>query len=588
VTPIRRDVDADPDPDGVALAAATATGVLLGPRFAGTAAWIAAACCLAVACLTVGGGSRLRDEGTGSAVVGVLVLGILLASGAAAASVRATAVRGGILVGRAGQPARVEVAATVAEEPRRTRYGGSWVVLTVTRVELAGRGFRTRERAGIVLYPDRLPPRQFQGRPGAGRPPDADRSAPTGPSEVRLAVGDRLRVRASVTAARWSDPLGRRPPVVLRHPVVEGRAPARGPALLVSERVRDTARTQALGTLAPERAGLLVGMALGDTSLLPAELEGDFRAAGLTHLMAVSGANLAVVLATGLWLARMAGAGRPALAVVGIVLVVVLVVVTRWEPSVLRAGVMAGLVMFGVATGRGPGGRRALCLAVVLLLLADPALAGALGFQLSVAATAGVLWLGPAVARALPARVPERARKAVGMTLGAQATAVPAIALALGPVSLAGLPANLLGLPLAGGPMLLGVVAAATAPVAPWAATLACRLADPFLAALIAVAHRAAGLPGGTVTLAGPARAVPALVVVLVLAVAAASARRWPYLPRAAELPLEAERTVLGGRDGHRGRAPPGRAVAARDGGARDLGSPDLPGPEQDVRRPLR
>jgi len=196
---------------------------------------------------------------------------------------------------------------------------------------------------------------------------------------------------------------------------------------------------------------------------------------------------------------------------------------------VLRAGVMAVLVLSGVATGRGPGGRRALCLAVVVLLLADPSLAGALGFQLSVAATAGVLWLGPVTARALPALIPERARRAVGMTLGAQATAVPALALALGPVSPAGLPANLLGLPLAGGPMLLGVVAAATAPVAPWAATLACRLADPFLAALIAVARWAAGLPGGSITLTGPARAGPAVVVLVVLAVVLG--RRSPYLP---------------------------------------------------------
>jgi competence protein ComEC len=438
-----RDVDADPDADGVALAAAAVTGVFLGPRVAGTAVWVAAACSLAVACLGVGGPFRPREEGGGSAIVGVLVLGALLASGAAAASVRAAAVRGGVLVGRAGQPARVEVAATVAEEPRRTRYGASWVVLTVTRVGLAGRSFRTRERAGIVLSPDL-------------------------PHDGRLAVGDRLRLRASVAAARWGDPLGGRPPVLLRHPVVEDRAPPRGAALRQSETVRDAARRQALGGLAPERAGLLVGMALGDTSLLPAELERDFRAAGLTHLTAVSGANLAVVLAAGLWPARMGGAGRPALAAVGIVLVVLLVVVTRWEPSVLRAGVMAGLVMVGVATGRGPGGRRALCLAVVVLLLADPGLAGDLGFQLSVAATAGVLWLGPAVAGSLPDRVPERARKAVGMTLGAQAAAVPAIALALGPVSLAGLPANLLGLPLAGGPMLLGVVAALTAPVAPW------------------------------------------------------------------------------------------------------------------------
>jgi competence protein ComEC len=371
---------------------------------------------------------------------------------------------------------------------------------------------------------------------------------------------------------------------VLRHPVVEAWAPPGG-VLGVSEVVREAARRRALGSLAPERAGLLVGMALGDTSLLPAELERDFRAAGLTHLMAVSGANLAVVLAAGLWLARVAGAGRPTLAAVGMALVLLLVVVTRWEPSVLRAGVMAGLVLFGVATGRGPGGRRALCLAVVVLLLADPGLADALGFQLSVAATAGVLWLGPLTAGALPDRLPERARKAVGMTLGAQATAVPAIALALGPVSLAGLPANLLGLPLAGGPMLLGVVAAATAPVAPGVATLACRLADPFLVGLVAVARWAAGLPGGTVTLSGPARAAPAVVVVLTLA---AARRRRPYLPRAAELPVEVEGTIRGGRDDHRGRAPPGGAVAAGGGGARDLGSPDLPGPGQDVRHPLR
>jgi competence protein ComEC len=573
--PLAPDHDADPDGDGVALALATATGVALGTRFPAPAGWVATACCLAAACLCTARPSRLQVEAgrstlvgpaasTGNGVVaGMLVLGLLLVAGGAAAAVRAAAVRGGVLVGWVGRPGRVEVAGAVAEEPRRLRYGGRWVVLTVDRVRLGGRTQTTRERAGVVL-----------GRGGG---------------EGRLGVGDRLRVRASVAKARWGDALGRRPPVVLRHPVIEERAPPRGAAagaaLRASEAVRDAARRRALASLAPERAGLLVGMALGDTSLLPGELEGDFRAAGLTHLMAVSGANLAVVLAAGLWLAGVAGTGRRALAAVGVVLVVLLVVVTRWEPSVLRAGVMAGLVLLGVASGRGPGGRRALCLAVVVLLLADPALAGALGFQLSVAATAGVLWLGPVAARALPPWIPERARSAAGVTLGAQAVAVPALALALGPVSLAGLPANLLGLPLAGGPMLLGVVAAATAPVAPWAADVACRLADPFLLALVAVARWAAGLPGGSITLAGPARAGPAAVVLLALAVA--RWRRSPYLARPASPPPDPERMVRA-RDDHRRRAPPGGVVPARGGGAGDLGASDLPGPEQDVRRPRR
>jgi ComEC/Rec2-related protein len=645
------DPDADPDADGVALAAVTAVGVLLGTRFAMAVGWVVEARGRAMACLATGRPSRLRaGAGTGAAA-GLLVLGALLAAGAAAASVRATVVRGGMLVGRVGQPGRVEVTGIVAEEPRRLRRGGGhWVVLTVDHLRVGGQTFRTRERAGVVLTtqafasqalaPQTRPAgdagaepagrnRAATGRSGRDVGPELDgaskastrilgddgaqrggfgdgstgrlgaddqagasasgpaRSDRVGGDDGRLAVGDLLRVRASVGAARWADRLGRRPTVVLRHPVVEGRAPPAGAALRVSEAVRDAARSRASASLSEERAGLLVGMALGDTSLLPPDLERDFRAAGLTHLMAVSGANLAVVLAAGLLLAGILGAGRGSMAAVGIVLVVLLVVVTRWEPSVLRAGVMAGLVMLGVATGRGPGGRRALCLAVIVLLLADPSLAGALGFQLSVAATTGVLWLGPVVARAFPGWVPERVGKAVGITLGAQATAVPALALALGPVSLAGLPANLVGIPLAGGPMLLGVVAAAAAPVAPWAATVACRLADPFLLALIAVARWAAALPGGSVNLTGPARAVPAGTVVLVM-MAAALRRRSPYLSSPTRgLSIDLERTAPGGDD-HRGPAPPGGVVAARDRGARDLGPPDLSGPGQAVRHPLR
>jgi competence protein ComEC len=587
--------DANPDSDGVALAAATALGVLAGTRVVPAAAWVAVAAGLAAACLAT---ARSPGRAGRPVLAGVLVLGTLFAAGAAAASVRAAAVRGAVLPGRAGQPGRVEVTGSVAEEPRPVRFGGHWVVLTIDRVQAGAETIRTRERAGLVLSRD-APTGPSGSAPMEGRRVAEGQVAPEGriegegPSrpggqvvgQGRLAVGDRVRVRGSVAPARWPDALGRRPVVVLRHPVVQERAPPPGVVLRASEAVRDAARRQALATLAPERAGLLVGMALGDTSLLPAELEHDFRAAGLTHLMAVSGANLAVVLAVGLWLAGAAGAQRGALAAVGVALVALLVVVTRWEPSVLRAGVMAVLVLLGLATGRGPGGRRALCLAVVALLLADPALAGALGFHLSVAATAGVLWLGPLAARALPGWLPERARKAAGITLGAQAAAVPALALALGPVSLAGLPANLLGLPLAGGPMLLGVAAAATAPVAPWAASLACRLADPFLLALIAVARWAAALPGGSMTLGGPARAVPALAMLLLLA--ALLHRRRPYLPGSARLPIDPERTASA-RHGHRQRVPQGGPVPARGGGARDLGTPDVPDPRQAVRHPLR
>jgi hypothetical protein len=125
--PPGRDPSADPDVDGVALAAATATGVLAGTRFAVATAWIVATLCLAAACLGAGAVPRLREESGASAVVGVLVFSTLLASGGAAAAVRATAAKGGILLSWVRQPARVEVTGTVAEEPRRVRYGGHWV-----------------------------------------------------------------------------------------------------------------------------------------------------------------------------------------------------------------------------------------------------------------------------------------------------------------------------------------------------------------------------------------------------------------------------------------------------------------------------
>jgi competence protein ComEC len=521
-------VPADPDPDGVSLVAAVSVGVLAGARLAAAAPALVATVTLAVildAVLLAQGrprsgqgvrpraGSRsarplgpapapgpgpglaqARRPGRGPAsgpgarrpvLAGAVGLAALAVTGAAAAGVRVAATQGALLPRLAGRGGTAALQGTVAEEPRTVRYGGVWVVLSVGRVDAGGRAWRTRERAGLFL------PR------GAGP----------------LAVGDQVRLRAGVERSDRADPLGGEPPVVLRRPRIEATRAARSLPLRASEAVRTAARRRVLADLPRERAGLLVGMALGDTSLLGADLDRSFKAAGLTHLVAVSGQNVAVVLAAGLGLALAFGARRPALAGIGIVLVVLFALLTRWEPSVLRASAMAVLTLLGVATGRGPGGRRALCLAVMLLLLANPALVTSLGFQLSVAATAGVLWLGPLAARLLPARLPEMVRAGVGISLGAQAGALPVLALTLGQVSLAGLAANLVAVPAATLPMLLGVVAAATAMVAAPLSTLACRLADPFLAVLVAIADHASGLPAASLTVSGPARLGPTLVV---------------------------------------------------------------------------
>jgi len=271
-------VAANPDPDGVCLVAAAVLGVLVGARL-GSGAWsVAAAVTLAaiLAAALLGGGPRWRPLGHRAApgpggsprrgpldrrpaLAGALGLATLTATGLAVAGVRATSVKGALLP-RLAARGGVVVEGTVAEEPRVVRYSGRWVIVSVRRVERAGRTWRTRERAGLVLGRDAGP----------------------------LAVGDRVRLRGAVERSDRADRLGGEPAVVLRRPRVESRWPARSPPLRASEAVRDLACRRALATLPRERAGLLVGMALGDTSLLGADLDHAFKAAGLSHLLAVS------------------------------------------------------------------------------------------------------------------------------------------------------------------------------------------------------------------------------------------------------------------------------------------------------------
>ena len=142
---------------------------------------------------------------------------------------------------------------------------------------------------------------------------------------------------------------------------------------------------------------------IGDDRDQPAALVERMRASGLAHLTAVSGQNVALVVAAASPLLRRA---RPlARWAATLALIGWFVVLTRAEPSVLRAGAMAALGATAFALGRQREPLRLLAVAVVGLLLVDPLLAWSVGFWLSVGATAGVTGVGPPLARRLaPAR----------------------------------------------------------------------------------------------------------------------------------------------------------------------------------------
>ncbi len=229
---------------------------------------------------------------------------------------------------------------------------------------------------------------------------------------------------------------------------------AGGPVARASNRVRATIERAA--DVLPEPDGALYrGLVIGDDRDQPRDMIERFRASGLSHLTAVSGQNVAFVLAAfGPLLVRMRPLPRWALTVAVIAWFAAL---TRFEPSILRAGVMAALSATAFATGRERSPVRILALAVIALVLIDPLLAWSIGFWLSVGATGGVCTIGPWLAHRLvmfgPLALP------LGITLGAQVGVVVPSLLVFGRLPLVSVIANLLAVPVAGFVMLYGLPA---------------------------------------------------------------------------------------------------------------------------------
>ena len=211
----------------------------------------------------------------------------------------------------------------------------------------------------------------------------------------------------------------------------------------------------------PREAGLLMGLALGDDSHLDPGVARDFHATGLGHLLVVSGENVAMVLGPVLALALALRLSRiPRFLLCGGT-VVFFVVLTGGEPSVMRAGVMAGLTLFGVLLGRPRSAASILAGAVLILLVIDPALVWSIGFQLSVAATAGMVALATPLASRL-AFLPRPVALATGTSLAAQMGVTPILLFHFHEVPGVTIVANLLAFPAVSPALLLGLAAGGT------------------------------------------------------------------------------------------------------------------------------
>lgn len=433
--------------------AVTAAGILwpVGAVLAAGCAVIAAAAAL----LGWRGGGPMR---TGAVVVtGAAVVG---AGFAVAVALRSDAVRAHPLTHRVGATATLTVSPT--ESPRSLGNGRLMFPANLDRVDDGESSGRVVVFAPVLGFAELSAGQPVRFRARIGRP---------GRRDLTVAV---LNVSGE--------------PVLGKASTVQRGA----------QKVRSRFAATALRVLPADQAAMLPGLVLGDTAAITATTTAEFRTAGLTHLMAVSGANVTIVCGTVLLAARLIGprvaVGLAALTLAGFVVVV------QPGASVLRAAVMGALALLAVLCGRRRQAIPVLSAAVLALLVVAPHLAVDIGFALSVSATAALVVLAPGWSARLVAHGwPVPLADAVAIALAAQLVTAPLVAAISGRFSLVAVIANLAVAVVIPPITVLGTAAAALCPLWAPGAGLLIRFTGPELWWLLRVAHWAAAVPGASI-----------------------------------------------------------------------------------------
>jgi competence protein ComEC len=326
-------------------------------------------------------------------------------------------------------------------------------------------------------------------------------------------VGQPLRFRARITR-----PTRRDLTVAVVNAIgapTEGRA---GPVNRAAYAVRAGFAAAARRVLPADQAAILPALVLGDMSTVTPITTQEFRTAGLTHLTAVSGANVTIVCGAVLFSSRLIGP-RAAVGLAGVALLL-FVIVVQPTASVLRAAVMGAIALLGVLSARRRQAIPALSTTVLLLMVVAPQLAVDVGLALSVVATAALVVIAPVWSRRLVAAGwPKWLADAVCVACAAQLVTAPLIAGISGRLSLVAAVANLAVAALVAPITVLGTAAAAVCLLWPTGAQLLIRFTGPELWWLLRITHWAAGLPAASLPVPSGTSGVVAVGAVALLAV---------------------------------------------------------------------
>jgi competence protein ComEC len=287
--------------------------------------------------------------------------------------------------------------------------------------------------------------------------------------------------------------------------------PSAGSLSATLEGWRRAASDALAGAIPEPEGGLAAGILIGLRDRVDRDLAADFATAGASHVVAISGWNIAIVAST---LAAVAGGlRRRRRAILTAAAIVLYVAFVGPSASVVRAGVMAGVALLARELGRPGTAAGALGWAVTVLLLLDPGDVDDAGFRLSVLATAGILAWGSGLTARIAGPEPGRLRgwlaDILGVSLAAQAATTPIVLLDFGRLSLVAPLVNLVVVPLVPLAMALGALALGVGLLVghglpALVATLVGLPAWVLYAAMVAAVRTGAGLPMASIQLASP------------------------------------------------------------------------------------
>ncbi|WP_421084126.1 ComEC/Rec2 family competence protein [Rothia nasimurium] len=260
-------------------------------------------------------------------------------------------------------------------------------------------------------------------------------------------------------------------------------------------------------TVGPDHAALVLGLAYGDDTSMTTETRSEMRTSGLTHLTAVSGANITLIFVLAYRLCAAVVSQRVMLILAGAVASTGYIVLVGPDGSVLRAWVMGTIGALGLVLGHGAYSLSYLATCIIGLLLFDPAYAADVGFALSAVATGSILLLAPAMTRLVSAVLPPILADLITMPLAASLWCTPIILGLSDSVYSYTVLANLLAAPLVAPITLLGllVLTTYTLHLPPAITELVLHLSQLCTGLLLDIASWCSSLPGSAL----PVQATP-------------------------------------------------------------------------------